>query len=122
MDALRQQGDNRQLVIETQTDISKNSIYGSKDKHKLIKLTTFHADKYFTDCPLDMVSLGDASSNTKRYARLFTDENRWIEDTALYIGQCNGSVFRTELTTKNAFSTFIQNYMRAWLEQPRTPE
>jgi hypothetical protein len=119
MAELRQQSDNQQLVIETQTDISKDSIYRSKDQYKLIKLTTFHADQYFTDCPLDMVSLGQASSNTKRYARLFTDESRRIEDTALYIGSVDGSLIRAELTTKNAFSTFIQNYMLAMVNQPR---
>lgn len=119
MAELRQQSDNQQLVIETQTDISKDSIYRSKDKYKLIKLTTCQADQYFTDCPLDMVSLGLTSGNTHRYARLFTDESRRIEDTALYIGSVNGSVIRAELTTKNAFSTFIQNYMLAMVNQPR---
>lgn len=119
MAELRQQSDNQQLVIETQTDISKDSIYRSKDKYKLINLTTCQADQYFTDCPLDMVSLGLTSGNTHRYARLFTDESRRIEDTALYIGSVNGSLIRAELTTKNAFSTFIQNYMLAMVNQPR---
>jgi hypothetical protein len=109
---LRAYGGNKQLVICTSSDQGKKSLYRSADEYKLIKMLTPTLD-LFADCPFDCINVRSQSNSSliaSIYDRLFTDDTRVVEDTALYLGQLRVQALETPFESKIPTAEFIRNF------------
>lgn len=83
MKSLRVFGGKKSLVVTTQNDAAKESLYRSPDPWRLIMMTG-NLSRLFHRCPFECVRVEQASPLVSTfYARLFADPDRYLEDTAL---------------------------------------
>ena len=117
MARLRSQGGKKSLVVVTQTEDARASLYRSPDDWRLIMMDGDDS-KMFYRCPFYRVSVYFFSEAIQTYfARIFSDPERALEDAALFIGALSARHYRAPLPTDAPYALSIINYLEgnaAW--------
>lgn len=113
----------RSLVVTTQSDASRKSLYRSPDDWKLITMIGDN-QKLFYRCPYEKISVrqGGSTSSQEHYACLFKDPLRRLEDAALLIGSLSMPIIKNAALSGDPYGDFIVTGMKrslAWLSQNR---
>jgi hypothetical protein len=111
MKQLRVFGARRSLVVMTQSDESRQSLYRSPDAWKLIMMAGDYS-KLFYRCPFERVVVLPFRIAVQSYfSRLFADPNRYLEDAALLIGSMRRDLYDYPLANESEYGTSVLKYI-----------
>jgi hypothetical protein len=117
MKALRAFGGKKSLVVTTQTDAARESLYRSPDAWKVIMLAGDDT-RLFYRCPFERVFVYPFEKSAQSYfARLFSDRNRQLEDAALWVGSMKRDHYSEPLVNESAYGASLLKYFadnHAW--------
>lgn len=114
MKRLRASGARRSLVVSTQNDESRASLYRSPDDWRLIMMVGKDTS-LFPHCPFVRLITHQASPLVQTYfTRLFSDPERYLEDAALLFGSVSFNITKIPLPVASAYGQLaIDNFKAA---------
>jgi hypothetical protein len=111
---------NKSLLVVTQTDKCRQSLYRSPDAWRLIMMAGDES-RLFYRCPFEKVCAYPFSEPVQSfYKRVFVDPSRQLEDAALFVGQRSSAALVTKLPNKSDYGESLVEYMiaaEAWARQ-----
>lgn len=111
MKQLRAFGGKKSLIVTTQTDEARQSLYRSPDAWKVIMMNGDDS-KLFYRCPFERVCVHPFRKAVQAYfTRLFTDPSRLLEDAALLIGSMRADYYLQPLATESPYGTSLLQYI-----------
>ena len=125
MARLRSQGGKKSLVVVTQTEDARASLYRSPDDWRLIMMDGDDS-KMFYRCPFYRVSVYFFSEAVQTYfARIFTDPDRSLEDAALLVGALLARHHSYPMPKETPYGVSIVKYLEentAWYRKLHATE
>jgi hypothetical protein len=111
MKQLRASGGKRSLIVMTQSDDARQSLYRSPDAWKLIMMAGDYS-KLFYRCPFErVVALPFRLPVQSYFSRLFADPNRHLEDAALLIGSMISGHYDYPLDNESEYGSSVLKYL-----------
>lgn len=116
MRRLRVSGAKKSLVVSTQNDQSRASLYRSPDAWRLIMMVGNNTT-LFPHCPFERLITHQASPLVPTYfVRLFSDPERYLEDAALFFGSTSCNITQIPLPVANAYGQLAIDNWKAAIE------
>ena len=110
----RERFSSKDLVVVTETDRSRESLYRSPLAWRMIVMAGDES-RLFYRCPFSRVCIHPYHQPAQAYySRIFSDPNRRIEDAALLMSHRTDSAWASPLPIQNEYSESAQDFLRDW--------